>query len=320
MKKSRNFQITINNPHEHDITQEKIIELLNNENVKYACGKEEIGDETHTNHLHVFVIFKSPRYPNAVIDLFKSFNGAHVEVCRGSIQENIDYIKKEETTVDGTFFEIGDIPKGQGNRSDIVLIKDLIEEGYSADDIVDLYTHFLFQLDKIEILVRHYRMKKYSKIKRDIKVTYIYGQSGVGKTRYVVDKIGLQNMYRVTQYKHPFDSYKGQKVLVLDEFRFQIGFSEMLNLLDIYPVELDCRYNNNIACYTRVYVISNIPIEQQYPDIDKSSENWKAFLRRIDDFIVMDSISKTYYPNYEMYNKGLGISLEEHEREVDNDE
>ena len=323
MKKSRNYQITINNPHEHNITQEKIKELLNNENVKYACGKEEIGEENHTHHLHIFIIFNSPRYFNAVVNLFKPFNCGHVELCKGSIQDNIDYIKKVETTVDGTFFEIGDIPKGQGNRSDIASIKELIESGYSADEIVDLFPQFLFHFDKIENYVRHHRMNEYSTKERDIKVTYIYGLPGVGKTRYVVNKHGYKNMYRVTQYKHPFDSYKGQDVLVLDEFRFQIEFSEMLNLIDRYPFELDCRYNNNTACYTRVYVISNIPIEQQYPDIDKPSENWKALLRRFDDFIVMASNSKTYYPNYEMYEKGLGYPLDEfekQEREVDTDE
>ncbi|MBQ8356086.1 MAG: hypothetical protein IJY40_10810 [Oscillospiraceae bacterium] len=79
-----------------------------------------------------------------------------------------------------------------------------------------------------------------------------------------------------------FDSYKGQPVLVFEEFHSQISISDMLNFLDIYPVMLPARYYDRVACYTEVYITSNIPLEDQYPEIQKCKlETWKAFLRRI---------------------------------------
>ena len=90
------------------------------------------------------------------------------------------------------------------------------------------------------------------------------------------------NVFRITDYLHPFDLYKGQDVILFDEFRSSLKIQDMLNYLDGYPLELPCRYANKIACYTKVYLISNISLESQYMNIQLDSpETWDAFLRRI---------------------------------------
>ena len=51
----------------------------------------------------------------------------------------------------------------------------------------------------------------------------------------------------------------------------------MLNYLDIYPVMLPARYYDRVACYTTVYIPSNIPLEQQYTEIQRSNlEAWNT--------------------------------------------
>lgn len=56
----------------------------------------------------------------------------------------------------------------------------------------------------------------------------------------------------------------------------------MLNYLDIYPLMLPARYNDRVACYTTVYITSNVSLEEQYTDVQLSQkETWQAFLRRI---------------------------------------
>ena len=57
---------------------------------------------------------------------------------------------------------------------------------------------------------------------------------------------------------------------------------DMLSFLDIYPVYLPARYSDRVACFTQVYITSNIPLEQQYAEAQwERPETWKAFLRRI---------------------------------------
>ena len=69
---------------------------------------------------------------------------------------------------------------------------------------------------------------------------------------------------------------------MFEEFNSQISIEAMLNYLDIYPLTLPARYNDRTACYTKVYITSNIPLENQFKGVQHSRpETWKAFLRRI---------------------------------------
>jgi hypothetical protein len=89
-------------------------------------------------------------------------------------------------------------------------------------------------------------------------------------------------VFRVTDYEHPFDSYKGQEIVVFEEFRSSLKIQDMLNYLDGYPLELPCRYANKIASYTQMYIITNSDLAEQYPSVqEEHPETWQAFLRRI---------------------------------------
>lgn len=114
-----------------------------------------------------------------------------------------------------------------------------------------------------------------------------------------MEKYGYSNCYRVTDYQHPFDSYNGQDIVIFEEFRSSLKIQDMLNYLDGYPLDLPCRYNNKIACFTKVYIISNISLNDQYYDIQRNyEETWKAFLRRIHEVQVFSSTGvKSYTVN-----------------------
>lgn len=97
-----------------------------------------------------------------------------------------------------------------------------------------------------------------------------------------MEEHGYDKVCRVTDYDHPFERYNGEDTIVFDEFRSQLRISDMLNYLDGYPLMLPCRYANRQACYTKVYLISNVPLEQQYRGVQMDEPlTWKAFLRRI---------------------------------------
>lgn len=126
------------------------------------------------------------------------------------------------------------------------------------------------------------RAVQYKSEFRKLAVTYVWGATGAGKTRSIMERHGYENVYRVTDYDHPFDTYAGQEVLMLDEYRGQFMIHQVLNFLDGYPLELPCRYANRIACYTVVYLVSNVDIYEQYPNIQREQPaTWSAFLRRV---------------------------------------
>ena len=56
----------------------------------------------------------------------------------------------------------------------------------------------------------------------------------------------------------------------------------MLKFLDGYPLMLPCRYSNKVACFTKVFLVSNIPLSDQYPNVQVTEpETYRAFCRRI---------------------------------------
>ena len=129
---------------------------------------------------------------------------------------------------------------------------------------------------------------------RKLEVTYIYGQTEKGKTRYIMDKYGYKNVFRVTKSDPKtghtaFDGYRGQDVIVFEEFRSGFKIEDMLNYLDGYPLVLPSRYNDKEAAYTKVYIVSNWTLEQQYKNIQSEHPTtWQAFCRRIHKVLNFD--------------------------------
>ena len=50
-----------------------------------------------------------------------------------------------------------------------------------------------------------------------------------------MEKHGYSNVYRVTDYQHPFDRYAQEPVICFDEFRSSLMVGDMLDYLDGYP-------------------------------------------------------------------------------------
>lgn len=147
-------------------------------------------------------------------------------------------------------------------------------------------------------------------------MVYISGSTGTGKTRGVLEKNGYANVYRVTDYLHPFDSYSGQPVIAFDEFRSSLRIKEMLLFCDIYPIELPSRYTNKYACYNKVYIISNWSLEKQYNEVQREDkESWEAFLRRIHKVVVYrkNGEIKEYASVAEYMNRDEFVELDDTE-------
>jgi site-specific recombinase XerD len=97
-----------------------------------------------------------------------------------------------------------------------------------------------------------------------------------------MDSYGYSNVYAVNNYKHPFDGYAGESVLLLDEYSKNFRIQDMNNYLDGYPLTLPARYSNKRACYEKVFIISNLDLLEQYvwEQINQPTV-WAAFVRRI---------------------------------------
>lgn len=287
---ARKYQLTINNPVEHGFTHDVLkTTIAGLPSCVYWCMCDEIGEQG-TYHTHLYLAFR-----NAVMfqTLQPRFMGAHFEAARGSHQENQDYIRKSgkwqddvkhETNLPDTFEESGPLPEEEDNKqkqSEAILA--MVEAGASNAEIVRAYPSAMYKLTQIEQGRQALMAEEYRRKFRQLHVEYIWGKTGVGKTRGIMERYGYENVYRVTNYAHPFDGYAGEDVVLFDEFRSSLPVTDMLKYLDGYPIRLPARYGDRIACYTKAYLVSNIPIEKQYPNVQiDEPETWAAFLRRFD--------------------------------------
>lgn len=175
----------------------------------------------------------------------KRFYGAHIESANGSNSENYNYIRKEgekyadkkETNLENTFEEYGVLPADRkcGNSLNDE-IYEMIENGSTDYEIISTYPGAMNKIDTIRKSRQILTEEKVKNTFRNLDVHYLWGKTGTGKTRYVMEKYGYSNVYRITDYDHPFDGYKGEKVILFDEFRSSLKITDMLTLLDGYPL------------------------------------------------------------------------------------
>jgi hypothetical protein len=288
----RKWQITINNPTEKGFTHECIKEELSKlKSAVYWCMADEKGTEEETPHTHIFIAFSSAVRFSTLKNLFET---AHLERAKGTAQENRDYIAKEgkwkdtdkaNTNIEGSFEEWGEMPiERQGGRGIEAAILEMIQDGATNAEILLEFPDYLRGMRDVEFVRQTLKEEEYRDKWRDIETTYIWGATGAGKTRLVMDKYGYSSVYAVNNYKHPFDGYMGHKhsVLLLDEYNGEIRIQALNRYLDGYPIALPARYNDKQACYERVYIISNLDLREQYRyEQQHQPEVWKAFIRRI---------------------------------------
>lgn len=311
----------INNPESHGFTHEIIKEQLALfSGLIYWCMCDEIGEDG-TYHTHIYFVLKNATRFDTVKTRFPS---AHIEACSrySTSMDNRNYIRKEgkwehdkkkETNLIDTFEEFGDCPnEQQGKRTDYDRAYELIRDGVSNAEIYAEMPHMITKGQYFDKVRDEIRFEEYKDKWRDVEVTFIYGATGTGKTRGVFEKHGYSNVYRVTDYVHPFDDYRGEPVIVFEEFRSSLKIGDMLNYTDGYPLRLPSRYSNKQACFETVYIISNEPLYTQYASIQiEHPETWAALCRRIDKVFVYNSAEEILEYDTDDYFSTLGYAFEQ---------
>ena len=308
---SRKFLMTLNNPVEKgydvDICLKKALSL---KGLQYACLGMEVGVKEQTPHIHMFVYYQNAKAWNTMKNLIPQ---ADWETCKGSCKQNRDYCfklgkwittEKGTTTIDGTQREYGEMPNEQrSTKPELELLYNLIKDGYTNAEILENFPEYMFDLTHIDRCRLILRQEQFKNVWRNLSVTYIFGGTGLGKSRYVMEKYGYENVFRITDYTHPWDTYQGQDIVVFEEFASSFQIQKMLNYLDGYPLKLEARYSDRVACFTKVYILSNLSLELQYSNVkDEHYEVWQAFIRRITHIMWFKSKNNTIsYDNTEQY-------------------
>jgi len=247
-------------------------------------GLESPNDDDKRTHLQGFARWKSARSGSAV-KKWLGRNDVHLELPISTDYANWQYCKKEGNVIVQWGEEPAE-PTKTGVASDWDFVRDQVLHGKSMLSILDEKPHMTRYVSAIRQYVSEVEVKQQAAW-RDVQTTYVWGAAGIGKSRAIMEKHGAENVYRITDKKNPWDGYRGEPVVVFEEYRSNFGVENMLNWLDGYPIMLPCRYANRPAQFTQVYLLTNIPLWEQFEGVQMNhAETWGAFLRRIDAVVL----------------------------------
>lgn len=294
--RSRKWHYRISNPTEDDLKHMQVVPAV----VQHICGYETMnkdGEKT-TPHLQGFIEFKHAKTMSAVKKAMNN-NGVHLERPLGTDYDNWVYCTKEGTIV----AQVGDFPPQPttSKHADWEDAHEHFKHGKDMMSLIEAKPHMTRYISALRSLQAEHHIEGQVPW-RQLTTTYISGSAGCGKSSKIQAKYGHENVYRITDKRNPWDSYRGQPVVVFEEYRSNFGIENMLNWLDGYPIMLPCRYVNRPAQFTKVFILTNIPLQEQFVEHQENfPETWGAFLRRIDSVIegvVAEEDDHVYWIDY----------------------
>lgn len=245
--KGRTWLCTLNNP---DITLEKVHLLTE---ARYTIGQLEKG-ENGTLHLQFFQNFETSvrlahykkRLPEAHCELVKVNNGAD------------RYCMKEETRVEGPW-EFGEKPLQRNSRSDWDDVYLKAKRGQIEDIPKDILVRCYSNIKKIE------KDNLVIKDSDGLRGLWIYGESGVGKSRYARDT--YPGAYPKLCNKW-WDGYMNQKYVIMDDIGLEhkVLGQQLKIWSDRYGCILENKGGAMTSSYEKFIVTSQYSIEEIFDD------------------------------------------------------
>ena len=264
--KSRAFQLTLNEIEKY----KDLIEYIKHfKQLTYYISCKEKAPTTGHEHIHLYCKFK-----DKVTLKIDKLQGAHIEICKGSPKQNIDYIKK-----DGNILEEYGTRPTQGKINYDYFLNTKIE------DILNDTSLNLTQKKTILNIQNEIKKKetftKDNIYKPDFKAYYIYGPSGSGKSRYAINNILNNVKFDLIAYDHGF--YRGvtneAEAALFDDFRPScMKPDEFIRLIDYNKHNMNIKGGQMINNYNIIVITS---IKNPYRLYNKDDEEVKQWIRRL---------------------------------------
>ena len=245
---------------------------------------EEHENNKHLLHFHIYVEYKEPTR----IYISKVY-GAHIMNKIDNSTGIIEYVKSQEL---GIFEQIG-----RPARSSNITIREA--KLLSIEELQDLdikYTN----------IVKNLITEKYNDVDIDeyykgnkLKIFYIYGPSGSGKSKAAVEYIKAHGYKRMDVVKYRNGFYIGisgkNKVCLYDEFRpSDMPVNEFISFIDYNAQTLNIKGGNVRNLYELIIITSVISPYKMYAECTNSEETRTQWLRRM-NIIKLNKDGKVEY-------------------------
>lgn len=251
--KSYNFTFT-----NWNLNSDKVF-IAHDDIIKYIAYGLETCPNTGRLHHQGFLSFYNQRSASrkslgVIGNLFKLNNDdlhAHIEPMRGSLKSNENYCSKESE-----LNKHGDEPS-QGARKDLMKIKDTLLKGQTSVDKIAsedplLYHQYGRTLEKIEAIALRKKWRNWM-----TQGLWYYGPTGVGKSHKAYENYHPDTHYIKDLNVKWWDGYTGQPIVIFNEFRGQITFSELLDICDKWPKTVPIRNKESVPLLAKTLIVTS---------------------------------------------------------------
>ena len=271
----------------------------------YMLVSREFAPKTNNEHYHIYIQFKY-----TVTLSRKKLLSANIQICRGTPQQNIDYVKKEGDIL----LEEGEPRLGKvgGKGYTIKEVKAMSNEERENLPFSSYNRLQALKRDEISVL-------KASLSYKNVEVYYIFGKSGTGKTKYAIEAIkNLVDLKYIESDVYNKVKYSGSywngvsidnmtKVALYDDFRdYHMPPSEFIQFIDYNVNVMNIKYGFAMNNFKYIFITSIQNPYDLYKKYQKSEnifvsndeyteESQVQWIRRFTEIIEVDEKGiKTY--------------------------
>ncbi|AGA18246.1 hypothetical protein [uncultured marine virus] len=257
--RKRGWFLTINNPTEDC----KLKSLRYVHKSEYGVIGEETCPTTGTPHYHVYF-----RLKDAVTfsKIKKDIPRANIEPAKGNDQQCKDYCSKQNLLV-----EHGTISAGQGKRTDMSKVKDLISEDPRMSSIIE-------QVGSLQSIRTAEKLLIYKEPKRNWKteVYWFCGATGTGKSKLAFEL--HPDAYVAMDTGEWWEGYDAHEEVIIDDMRRDfLKFHQLLKLFDRYPYRVQFKGGSRQFLARTIIVTSCYSPEEMF----ETREDIQQLLRRL---------------------------------------
>jgi len=176
----------------------------------------------------------------------------HIEWAKGNDFQNQKYCSKENLMI-----EVGK-PTKQGKRTDIEKALQIAKETGKIRDVLVKVSNYQ-AVRHVELYMKYLEPEV---LRPDLQVINIWGPSGTGKTRFVYEN--EKDIFRPLNYKW-WEGYDGHGTVLLDDIRKDFStFGNLLKLLDIYPIRVECKGGSRQLRCMKIYITTPVPFVEMW--------------------------------------------------------
>lgn len=295
--------------YDENTSKDDLIEKLKEyKSIKQYAGILHDKDDKKA-HYHVMLKFNNSFETDNLVTMFKQFNvtKSNIAKIKGKYDDGVKYLIHQNAP-----------SKYQYDKSEIFsnydIDKDLQQNVNKAMQVILQFSNLEISFNKMwKSLTPEERITYKRQIDnamstrninvkvegiRNMKVIYIYGKTGAGKTtmaKWICDEILDVDYYVSSSSNDIMQDYLGQKAIILDDFRSDnLSFSDMLKFLDNHTQStVKSRYYNKAIDCEYIIITTTQMIYEQYKEV--SFDDRLQLYRRISEIYCISDNAITFH-------------------------